>query len=534
VTLRDYLSILSRRKWVIALVSLLVAAAAYAFSAVQTPVYEARARMLLGANQTTVDSGGFGTYIDPNRTETEIQVLMGKPVADIVQAKLGSAPGISASAVGGTAVIELVAASPKPQVAAQVANAYADAYITYRQQQFADAVAAQTKEYTRQIDSLTQQIAAADARPRAPGAPPPPEIDTLRAQQAAFQLKLQEVGTAQTLNGNAAAVISPASPPATPVSPTPRRNVLLGLLLGLVLGVGSVVLLEHLDDSIKSKEDIERTTSGLMVLGVIPLVAQWRDRTQTRIVAMTEPNSPTAEAYRTLRTSIQFLGLDRSLRVLQVTSPVASEGKSTTLANLAVALSQAGSRVVVVCCDLRRPRLHQFFGLPNKVGLTSVLLGQVPLTKALQSVPDQPRIMVLASGPIPPNPSELLSSQRTTDLLSQIASQADIVLVDCPPVLPVTDAAVLATKVDGTLVVASAGTTTTKDLARTLELLGQVDAPLLGVVLNGGTAEAGYGYTYYQAGAAKPGNGVLAGRKAEKSPKPVTATSTNGRRHKAS
>jgi capsular exopolysaccharide synthesis family protein len=318
------------------------------------------------------------------------------------------------------------------------------------------------------------------------------------------------------------------------VSPTPRRNVLLGLLLGLVLGVGSVVLLEHLDDSIKSKEDIERNAPGLMVLGVIPLVPQWRDRTQTRLVAMTEPNSPTAEAYRTLRTSIQFLGLDRSLRVLQVTSPVASEGKSTTLANLAVALSQAGSRVVVVCCDLRRPRIHQFFGVPNEVGLTSVLLGQVPLTKALQSVPGQPRIMVLASGPIPPNPSELLSSQRTADLLSQIANQADIVLVDCPPVLPVTDAAVLARKVDGTLVVASAGMTTTKDLARTIQLLGQVDAPLLGVVLNGGTAEAGYGYTYYQAGAAKPSNGVLAGRKAEKAPKPVTATSTNGRRHKAS
>ncbi len=503
MSLRDYLAVLRRRMWTVALVCLLAAGAAFGFSSLQTPVYEARARLLLGSTQTTVDAGGFGTYIDPNRIQTEIQVIMGQPVAEIVLESLGSAPGISGSAVGGTAVIELTARSRTASVAADVANAYAQAYITYRQQQFADAVSAQTKEYTRQIESLTSQIAQIEARPRPPNTPSPAEADALRAELTSYRLRLQQVDSAQKLNGSAAAVIGPATPSATPVSPTPRRNIALGAFVGLVLGVGAALLFEHLDDSVKSKEDIERMLPDLTVLGVIPLVPAWRNRSQTRLIAATEPTSSPAEAYRTLRTSIQFLSIDRSLRVLQVTSPIASEGKSTTMANLAVTLSQAGLRVVVVCCDLRRPRINQFFDLPNEVGFTSVLLGQVPLGVALQDVPNISRIKVLASGPLPPNPSELLSSQRARDLLTQLSKQADVVLVDCPPVLPVTDAAVLASKVDGTLLIASAGATTYKDLARAVQLLHQVDAPLLGVVLNNGTVETTYGYQSRQATAAQ-------------------------------
>ncbi|MDQ2826585.1 MAG: Wzz/FepE/Etk N-terminal domain-containing protein, partial [Actinomycetota bacterium] len=428
MSLRDYLSVIRRRMWTIALVAVLVAGAAAAYSSIQTPVYEARTRLLLGANQSSVDNGGYGQYIDSNSVQTELQVIIGKPVADLVKAQLGSVPGISGTAVGGTAVIELTARSLRAADAVTIANAYASAYITYRQQQFADTVSVQTKEYTRQISALSDQIASLNAQPRAANAPAPPELATLLAQQAAFQIKLGQVDSAQRLNGNGAAVIAPAVPASAPVSPTPVRNVALGLFVGLVLGVGAALLFEHLDDSVTTKEDIERVAPQLSVLGVIPLVPNWRNRAQARLVASAEPSSPAAEAYRALRTSIQFLGLERSLRVLQVTSPIASEGKSTTLANLAVTLAQAGLRVIVVCCDLRRPRIHDFFGLSNDVGFTSVLLGQVPLTGALQSVPDMPRVKLLASGPLPPNPSELLSSRRTADVLAQLGSQADIVL----------------------------------------------------------------------------------------------------------
>jgi succinoglycan biosynthesis transport protein ExoP len=532
VTLRDYLSVLRRRIWTVTLICALVTGAALLFSSRQKPVYEANTRLLLGATQSSVDAGIYGQYIDSNRVATEIQVILGKSVAEIVQAKLGSAPPISGASVGSTAVISLTARATTARSAADIANAYADAYIEYRQKQFTDAVSVQTKEYTRQVEALGAQIAAIEARPRPAGSPAPAEVEPLRAEQSAFRLKLQQIDSAERLNANAAAVIAPASPPSAPAGASPIRNAALGVLVGLVLGVGVALLFEHLDDSVKSKDDIERKLPQLTVLGAIPIIPGWRNRAQPRLVAATDPTSPAAEAYRTLRTSIQFLGLDRSLRVLQVTSPMAAEGKSTTLANLAVTLSHAGLRVIVVCCDLRRPRIHEFFGLSNDAGFTSVLLGQVPLIKAIQSAPGLDRVKVLASGPLPPNPSELLSSPRTTDMFKQLASQADIVLIDCPPALPVTDAAVLATKVDGTLVVASATTTTYRDLTRTMQLLNQVDAPVLGVVLNGAKSEGSYEYQYRPATAASTPSANGRGRKEAKADKP--AAPTNGSRRKAS
>jgi non-specific protein-tyrosine kinase len=225
-------------------------------------------------------------------------------------------------------------------------------------------------------------------------------------------------------------------------------------------------------------------------------VQGWRDRNEARVVSLADPASPISEAYRALRTSVQFLGLDRPLRLIQLTSPRASEGKTTTISNLAVALSRAGQRVVVVCCDLRRPRIHEFFGLDNTVGFTSVLLGEVPLSSAVQPVRRQERLALLASGPTPPNPSELLSSHRTAEVLQALTLQADVVLIDCPPVLPVTDSLVLSAAVDATILVTNSGSTTRKEAQRAVELLRQVDAPLVGSVLNGVTPETGYGYGY--------------------------------------
>jgi tyrosine-protein kinase len=183
------------------------------------------------------------------------------------------------------------------------------------------------------------------------------------------------------------------------------------------------------------------------------------------------------------------------MRTVQITSPSAAEGKTTTLTNLAVALASAGQRVVMVDCDLRRPRLHQFFRLPNEVGFTSVLLGELPLREAVQQV-GKGDIVMLASGPLPPNPSELLSSQRTVQVLAALQAEADVVLIDSPPVLPVTDAAVLSARVDATLLVTRAGTTTRKQLTRSVELLRQVDAPLVGTVFNSVSGSDAYGYAY--------------------------------------
>src|SRR5262245_44580838 len=202
-----------------------------------------------------------------------------------------------------------------------------------------------------------------------------------------------------------------------------------------------------------------------------------------KLIAYYDPSSPVAEAYRTLRTNIQFSSLDKPVRTLLATSSGPEEGKSTTLANLAVVLAQAEKRVILVDCDLRKPALHKLFGLPNAAGLTSLLVQDDLKELPLQEV-GLAGLSVLTSGPLPPNPSELLGSQRLAHLIERLKEEADYVLFDTPPVIAVTDAAVLATRLDGAILVVSAGRTR-RDLAQKAKAqLERVNANILGVVLN--------------------------------------------------
>lgn len=214
-----------------------------------------------------------------------------------------------------------------------------------------------------------------------------------------------------------------------------------------------------------------------------------------KLAVIADPRSPAAEAFRTLRTNIQFSSLDRELRTILVTSPGPREGKSTVLANLAVALAETGRRVIAVDCDLRRPALHQLFGVPHAAGITSVMLEDDPQTLPLQDT-IVPGLRLLASGPLPPNPSELLGSQRFNRVLDLLKREGDVVLFDAPPVLGVADAAVLAARLDGVLLVASAGKTR-RDLARRArQQLERVNARIIGVVLNNARVDRSL-YQYY-------------------------------------
>ena len=251
--------------------------------------------------------------------------------------------------------------------------------------------------------------------------------------------------------------------------------------------------------------------------GLIPALTVWKRRDAPYVVSLADPQSPGAEAYRTLRTSIQFLGLDYPVRVLQVTSPSEQEGKTTTLANLAVTFAQAGRRVAVLDCDFRRPRMHEFFGLSNDVGFTSVLLGRCSVGDALQPVPSQRGLFLWASGPLPPNPSELLASDRTAEAIAVLRQHVEILVIDSPPVLPVTDALVLSSLVDATLLVSNSGRTSKRAVKRTVELLRQVGAPLVGAVLNGvvntRTSPYTYGYRAYASPDAAATNGGKVSRR---------------------
>ena len=216
------------------------------------------------------------------------------------------------------------------------------------------------------------------------------------------------------------------------------------------------------------------------------------------MVSVSEPTSPAAESYRSLRTSLQFARQEQQLRTMVVTSPGVGEGKTSVLANLGVVFAQAGERVVLVSCDLRRPMIGEFFGLSEQVGLTSVLLGRQTLIEAVRPVPGFDRLSLLPAGPVPSNPAEMLSSARAAEVFAQLRGRFDLVLIDSPPVLPVTDAAILSRYADATLMLAAAGQTRRTDLHRAVERLDQVGSTILGIVLNKVTKQTGryYGYTY--------------------------------------
>ncbi|HEY4688309.1 MAG TPA: CpsD/CapB family tyrosine-protein kinase [Anaerolineae bacterium] len=218
--------------------------------------------------------------------------------------------------------------------------------------------------------------------------------------------------------------------------------------------------------------------------------------THKTLVTLSDPRSPIAEAYRTLRTNIEFSGLDRSIHTLLVTSPAPSEGKSTTLANLAVAMAQAEKKTILVDADLRRPSLHTIFDVSNETGLTTMLLD----AKAMQNPPLQdigvPNLWLLPSGPLPPNPAELLGSKRMDAALATLKARADIVLFDAPPVIAVTDAVVLGTRLDGVLLVVGAGQTKREHARRAKELLEKVKVRVIGVALNNVSLDSALGGYY--------------------------------------
>ena len=495
--LRDYLRVIQRRKGLIILSVLVVVVTTLAASYAQTKVYRGTAQILLEpkAQETLFDPNtGQANTATATQVQTDIQVITSRPVKDAVTKQLGRAPKVSVSQVGQTDIVNVSADSTDPAQAAAVANAYANSFIDFRRTQDINGLTAAATQLQTQIDALQKQVDTDNAQIAGGNTALTGQRDALISQQSVFKSKLDQLTVDSSLKSGGAQLTTPAVVPTSPVKPTPKRNAIIALAVGLIFGTGLAFLFEYLDDSIRSKEDLDRASEGTPNLGLIPPVKPTPGDEAPTLISIVEPNSPAAEAYRTLRTSVQFLGMDKPLRSLLVTSSSAAEGKSTTVANLGVALARAGQWVCVVDCDLRRPRLHDFFDVSNEVGFTSTVLGETPLAEALQGVDGLDRLAVLATGPLPPNPAELLSSARATEIIEALTRQFDVVIFDSPPVLPVTDAVALSTRMDAMLLVATAGTTSRREVTRAVELLAQVNAPLSGTVLNGVSSTGHYGY----------------------------------------
>jgi capsular exopolysaccharide synthesis family protein len=426
--------------------------------------------------------------VTPTDVETDLTLVTSAPVAGAVAHQLGSAPQVTASEVGQTNIIAITNTSGSPVRAAQVANAYAHAFVGYRQATAARNLASAEVQLRSQVEVLARQLRALPRRARSSA-----QADALLSQQAVLQEQLAQMQVSGAVDIAGVELVTPAQPSASPSSPQPARNALLGAAAGLLIGLGAAFARDSLDDRLPSKEAAERA-AGAPTLAMVPMVTSWRGRQKAVVVAATEPASPAAESYRSLRTSLQFARQERQLRSLMITSPGAGEGKTTTLANLAVMFSHMGERVLMVSCDLRRPRLGQFFGLDERSGLTSVLLGLCSLEEAIQPVSGHDRLWALPAGQVPANPAELLNGHRARQIFATLPQQYDLVLIDSPAVLPVTDAVVLAQQADATLMVAAAGQTRRGDLRRAAERLDQVSVTMLGTVLNEVTRETGYGY----------------------------------------
>lgn len=503
--LREYLRVVRSRKWEIVLIAIVVIGATVFFTLRQTPIYQATAEVLVQPVQNPL------SVVAPPAPDmnTEQQLVTSQAVADEVL-KDSTIPiplsqltrNLSVTVVTDTEVLQINYSSPDPATASSLANAFAAAYIKFRTQQAVDRLQATADTVKRQIAGVQKQFK--DLTGQIAKTTDPTVLSALVSQRTSLIGRLgvlqQEYSTLQpgaSVQATASVIVQRATPPTSPASPNKTRNGALALVAGLALGLGFAFLRERLDDRIKTREELERRLEA-PVLAMVPKVQQWKHEQDARLVMHLEPRSPVAEAYRTLSTNLQYVASRQQLKVLMVTSAAGDEGKTTTAANLAVALAQAGKQVIVASADMRKPRLHRFFELPNTTGLSDLLSGRARLADVALDTGVQ-GLKVIPGGPVPQNPAALLGSALATRALEQMSALADFVILDAPPTLAVSDASVLAPRADGTLFVLDASRAGRAVVQQARVQLHNAGAQIVGAVFNNfdRSKSGAYQYSYY-------------------------------------
>ena len=445
--LKDYIRVIRKRWRVIVAAMLVVLAGAALATALSPKVYEAQTQLFVSTSGGN-DSGALlqGSSFTQQRVKSYADVITSPKVLDPVIKALGLdttaaklATHITATVPLDTVLIEVAVTDSAPRRAAEVADAVGNQFTT----------------------TVAELEAVSSTRPS------PVKIT----------------------------IVKTPTVPTAPISPKPTRNLALGVVLGLLLGLGLALLRDLLDTTIKGEKDCAEVTDATVIgsIGFDP------DAPKRPLLVQADPHSARAEAFRTLRTNLQFVDAANHPRSIVFTSSLPAEGKTTTAANLAITMAASGARVCVVEGDLRRPRLLEYMGLDGSVGLTNVLIGQANLSDALQQFADA-GLYVLGAGPIPPNPSELLGSDAMEKTLRELESRFDVVIIDAPPLLPVTDAAVLSTIAGGTVVVVGVGLVDRDHLAKSLQSLDAVKGRVLGLVLNLVSTKGPDAYSYYRDG----------------------------------
>jgi succinoglycan biosynthesis transport protein ExoP len=510
--LRQYAAVLWKWSWLIVLSTAVAAFFSWLAAKDQPAVYQTSTTLMIGQAIQQADPNYADFYTSEQLAQTYSELVKREPILKATARALGFEDQwtnlreqIAVNLVAGTQLMEIRVTDTDPQRAKLIADELAQQLInTVAQAQPQDSnrafIQAQAVTFPAKIEAAQQEIQKleqelAEAFSARQIQDIQSQINTLQNQVSTWQATFAQyqllLGTG---SANVLSVIEEAAMPRTPVGAGWKMQVLLAAAIGAVLALAAGFLLEYLDDTIKTPADVDQAMHLTTLAGISRIPG---DKLPEKLIAVKHPKSPISEAYRVLRTNLQFSSLDTPLRTVVVTSPNPVEGKSTTVANLGVVMAQTGKSVILVDADLRRPVLHRVFGVENEQGLTDALLNAEPSLDGHLQPTGVDNLRLLTTGPLPPNPSELLGSQRMAALIERLKEEADVVLFDSPPSLAVTDASVLATQADGVLVVADAGRTRRTLAKESVERFQQVGANLLGVVLNRLRPGRGSYYYYY-------------------------------------
>lgn len=517
IELRQLIAVFLRRWWIMLLLAVVGAALGYGISQKLPPVYEATAVLNVGRSiqATNVDSRDIQTsemlaltYAEMAHRQPVLQGAVDALGLDVNWQQLRNQ--VQVDPVSGTQLLEVTAEAGSPEEATLIADEIAHQLILLSPTTLQNEGDDDTTQFVQErLTSLQKRIeegqgriagleeAMATAATAAEMRDLQDEINVVEGLitdwENSYAQLLTSVKEEQPVNYLSVAVGAQAK--LAPVRPLIRVNTLLAGVVGLFLAVGLIFTLEYFDDSIKSTADLQKALQ-LTPLGTVGHMSG--KNAQDRLLTAQGAMSPIAETYRMIRTNLQFMSLDRACKAIMVTSAAPVEGKSTTVANLGIVMAQAGLKTVIVDADLRRPKQHKIFQLPGNRGLTD-LIRQPEFDVAHYLFPTQvQRLSVLASGPLPPNPAEILGLRQIEHLLAQLKEVADVIIIDSPPAAAVTDAAVLSNRVDGVVLVVRAGETRRALVKSAVANLQQAGATLLGAVLNGvSTKQGAYYYGRY-------------------------------------